>query len=823
MDTSSTRTVALFATLLALAPNPEPGVRAELGTEATALANEAKALFESGDGAKALEKVERALEWSKDEVELLDLASRAAEAANDKDQALWYGSLALGQATAPDQAPLAEALKARLTALDPLKREGEEVLASYAATLLELGRDCAKRTLWVNAVDLLNRCRGTPSEAAANGALAKIYEDKKAVEALLDSGVDVPLRARRQRASVRDAAAADLKHATWKSAWEIKADCYTVVTDLPRALAEQISLSMEQLNRFYRKHFHVKERGGDTARVTVKVYRTRAEFDEHQKHDDGSPWLKTIAGFYSPTELMVATYDPRDEDRPLSELWSTLFHEASHQFTHLISTGVIPSWLNEGTASYFEGARLLPNGAAETNLVPPGRLWYLQRSLEEGKPKLKEVVSYYEDRSYDGSYYPFGWGLVYFLLNYEDDRSQHPYEPLYRDYIASYRTGAKHDVVGRFVDYFVTKAKDPAIKSFDDFEQRWKAWILDLHDLYFGGSEKADVLLARARKQRANKSFEAAAASLRFALRKRPGDVEFHLELGETLAALKQNDAALFHCDTATRAARGLADPDQPYGASGKSGAALAADAWARIAKLNKELAEKLTHVEKIFVASASVVADAYAEEELPRTALDFLDRAELAFGESRELSQRHETLRSFSSDLDLRRWERVPIDEQLSAWSGSKSFRGGGDAIRAQTSGSAFLYLKEPPQLPYRFEVQVDSEDSKELRVAGLLFGLNDNSEKIQALLVYSTGGVWAREYDGGWKSDSDQKLGSVRPEQFRSFKLAIDVSRTAVEAWVDDHLIGRRDYALDRLRGGTGLCISGDGVVFRELRIRD
>src|SRR5262249_38779145 len=148
-----------------------------------------------------------------------------------------------------------------------------------------------------------------------------------------------------------------------------------------------------------------------------------------------------------------------------------------------ISADLIPAWLNEGTASYFEGARLRTNGSVETNLIPEERLFYLEKSLKEGQPKLKDVVSFYKPGSYEGSYYPFGWGLVYFLLNYEDDKCERVYVQPYQDYIAAYSSGGKHDVLGRFVEYFVTKPKQPGVATFEDFEKRWSNWILDLHAL----------------------------------------------------------------------------------------------------------------------------------------------------------------------------------------------------------------------------------------------------------------------------------------------------------------------------------------------------
>src|SRR5258705_3766419 len=396
---------AAIPLLLALVPAPP-------GDGAPPQLAEARALLEGGKSKEALDAARLGLEFAPDLPEMLDLASRAAQAAGGADEALWYAELAVNalaeiQSPTKEQKALADALAKRLTELDPTGDKGRAAIAGYAASLFAIGKDCATRKLYVNAVDLLTRCRDSALAVAAEAELAKVYDNKKAVESLIDSGLDVPVKATKKRAP--DAAAKeDAKHATWATAWEIKGDQYTVKTDFPRETAESISLAMEQMNRFYRSVFHKNEVGGSkTARVTICIYKSRVEFDENEK-ENGKPVDPNVAGFFVPNENRVSTYDPRSDKRPLSSLWETLFHESSHQFTHLISADLIPAWLNEGTASYFEGARLRGNGVVEANLVPEERLSSLEILIQQGKPTLEEVVTYFQPGSYEGEYYPFG-------------------------------------------------------------------------------------------------------------------------------------------------------------------------------------------------------------------------------------------------------------------------------------------------------------------------------------------------------------------------------------------------------------------------------
>src|SRR5262249_14513547 len=273
-------------------------------------------------GKEALEKAKEGLEFAPDLPEMLDVASRAAQAAGAADEALWYAWMAvseLGAVATPtkEQKALADGIQKRLGGREPTGQQGSAAVASYAAALFAVGKDCAARKLTVNAVDLFLRCKGTPSAAAADAELGKIYDNKKSVESLIESGLDVPVKAQKKR-NPEAAAKEDAKHASWGSAWEVKGEPYTVKTDFPAETADPIAVAMEQMNRFYRKVFHVKEfGGGQTARVQLCVYRSREEFDANEKENGKSP-DPNVAGFFRPGANYVATYDPRSDKRPLS-------------------------------------------------------------------------------------------------------------------------------------------------------------------------------------------------------------------------------------------------------------------------------------------------------------------------------------------------------------------------------------------------------------------------------------------------------------------------------------------------------------------------
>jgi hypothetical protein len=750
-----------------------------------------------------------ALEYWPEDMNLLDLASLAALENGDKDIALWYATLALDKLretvdpNAKEPPPKLSELERRIADLDPLGGKGKQIVGEYSNALLALGRNVGKRKLFVNGVDLLTRSRDLGLGATAEAELAKIYDNKKAVEALLDSGLDVPLKSKRKKRTPEQIAKDDAKHATWETCYEIKGDNYTIKTDMGEEMAEAMSQAMELMNGFYRQVFHVKERGGKTARVTISVYKNRAEFDKNENNPD-----KNILGFFVPNVNRVATYDPREHGYALSELWSTLFHESSHQFTHLISADLIPAWLNEGTASYFEGAKLRTNGSVETNLVPEGRLADLEAELKLGTPTLKDVVSFFKPGSYDGDYYAFGWGLVYFLQNYENDKCERVYVPLYQDYMAAYGSGGKHDPFERFVEYFVTKAKQPGIATFDDFEKRWQEWIHNLHGLYFGPAAKADDLLARARAEVANKKFDAAIESYRWALRKRPVDATANVELADVFAQQKQNDSALFNYCKALRIARATTDA---------SAQAIAQRCAKQLTDLDEEFGKAVGAADAKLLASAAEAANAYVDRDLPRAALRLLDAARDACGGSAQLATLRDKIAG-DAVVDTLRWRRPRIEGGLAEWRASRGWKADSGALFVEAQGPQFCAWKQ--ELPERYRVETTLKPGALEDDAFLALYFGDGGQGLQFLGLSADGVVEVGRLTRKWEALDG--LGIIGKQAFDNLKIGIEVAPEKVRFFLNDKQVGEHVYSPDELRGDVGLVVQSGVAQFSDFRVR-
>ena len=503
-------------------------------------------------------------------------------------------------------------LQRRLSPSDPAAFPRPVLDAAESA--VDAAKLCARRKMYANACDIYSCLVGGPQDAVARRELTKLKRSRAAVEAMLECGVDI------QADGLPVPEFSDPPARPFVDAWVHKSDNYTVETNIGEDFAAQVAAAMEQMNRQYRKVFQHKRRGGGTARCTIRVYASRAGFEAHE-----GGHKKTVRGFYSHSKLLVATYDPRSDGRDFDYLWSTLFHEASHQFTRMISTGTIPGWLNEGTASYFEGARLLPTGRVSFNGIPGGRLRALVAGFGRGGPPLVDVLSYFEPGSYDVSYYPVGWGLVYFMHNYEDEESERVYLPLYRKYLKTYKSGGKHDPVERFVEYFIEKADQPDVANLEEFDARFRSWIAELHDQWRGGRSGQSKLLAKARKQRDDGALEAAVETYAWIIENGSQFAEVWLEYADVLAELDRADGALL----AYRRAYGVASDD---------GQVTRGHVAERMGRINRTLGQELTRVADEMLSVGESSADALMSDGQFDLALAVLDHAVGIAGHDAEL-----------------------------------------------------------------------------------------------------------------------------------------------------------------------------------------
>ncbi len=308
---------------------------------------------------------------------------------------------------------------------------------------------------------------------------------------------------------------------------------YRIEAHLKPADADRLGRMMDSIYQYYLKvYFAGNPAYLEAGKATIFVHPTRAEMMRpwNEGRPDGDPMRGTVEGFFRNMPREVHVYDTTTTAGSLEPMIGTLFHEASHHFMAMLTRdGRTPAWINEGTSSFFEGASAMADGSVLWPDAARDRLEGLYRALsasqpgapatprdakEAGPANFLNVISYNNPRepSYPGDYYQWGWGLVYFFLQYEDPTTlQYPYRPLYDAALKELKGEAITDSKGTFARQFTGSVSPLGHATLEEFELFWRKWIKEtIYPLHFGSSARERRL---AEVERYRKAATAAAAS----------------------------------------------------------------------------------------------------------------------------------------------------------------------------------------------------------------------------------------------------------------------------------------------------------------------
>ncbi len=757
-----------------------------------------------------LAKARAALEASPDDPARLVDAAVAAREADRLDEALWYADLARRSTVSSEGDKQLVALES----LDPLREEVRALFTEHGGALLQAAGAFERAGLLASAGETLGRALRTPRRTKARAQLDRMLADSRARPAAYEADVDLalPKPTARERLELRKQ---DARHAEWKNAWEFRGDHYVVRTNVGYTLGRDVLEALEQAHRSYVETF--PPGAPATKRGVVHIHRNREGFLEN------APAVgPTTHGIYVPASHTVALYDPRTEGRPLAALWSTLFHEMSHSFTHAYAAGKLPRWLDEGTACSFEGARVRPGGALEIDRLPERRLAPLGKTLAAGSTDLlRSMVTLPPAAGLRAEHYPLAWGLVYFLLHYEDDQSVRIYRPHYRALLESYRTKDATPPFDRFVATVVKGPADPEASTFEAFENRMRTWLLELHDAALGPSERARLWFGQARRQAANARRAEAVRSYRFALKRLPTDTRGHFELADVHAKLGRRDAALVALMRSATCARRLGTDDDVAvpGFPGLGVDGVVAESYRKAGAIGGEAVARLRVADDALATRAVVLARDYAERGLPLRALRLLDRAlDQLPGDARLVGPRR-SIRD-ASGADVRRWRRIPVDPGLAAWEGATdAWSGTGSVLRSELATPAYALLNRRGNVPFVYEATVRVPRRGPGSLAGLAFGGNERSE-LRFVGVLGAGPIIL----GSVASVSTplRVLGEL-PAGAKEVRLSIEVRATEVEVRIDGKAVAVEPLEPAERGGRVGAYAQSRGAELRDLKLLD
>ncbi|MGB0952028.1 MAG: DUF1570 domain-containing protein [Planctomycetota bacterium] len=570
-------TCVLFAAGLAILPAPAEVHTGPTGsTPPTTITDlmsgegfeEARQMLASGDleGAEAAAMAELSRNPYETEGYLLMFDIARAQPEPDVEAMLRWGKwLTWAYAASGNEAGL-EVVSGKMTELYEDWQADTVTLGVWADGVAKAAKSATSKKQYRLAGHLLTKLLDLNPQDAK---LAKTYEkliDKAGNE--VSGGAFVSDKVKRK--SAKWLAKNNAKHSDWENRWEKKTKHYEIETNMDYEFFMTVCAAMDEMNAFYREIYDYKKKV-PTARLAV--HRKRSDFDRFSVELIGRPLQsESIGGYWVDGLQTVAVYDRSmgDPNQTRADLWNTLFHEASHQFMSLImrkstrKNYFTPSWLEEGAASYFEGCIIKADGTILKNNVAEHRLrswWAIEQS--GSRHSLEELIANIRNTgpddtgmlSYEGTFYPYGWAFVYFLLNYEegDRRVYAPaitpgegipseykavrkagklvYRQAYLDYIEHFATvGNKNNdqyyPLEMAKKFFIEEIGDPDVPNWDAFEDRWRRFTNALYGEMLSGPEFADVLQARCRGYILAEDYERARTTAEQADEKRPNDAE---------------------------------------------------------------------------------------------------------------------------------------------------------------------------------------------------------------------------------------------------------------------------------------------------------
>lgn len=464
------------------------------GTAGDALST-ARELANSNKWDEVVTTVEEHLRENAPSPQLDDLYGTALFQLGRKDEAAHY--LERAYTTWPEGDKEAAKVRKRLMDADPLFGRRESLMKKAAKDLLDSAKALEASGQKVRAMELLQRvqplARG-PDLAGIKELIGKIRSSTTAVDLTATAGK---------------------RPAEGWPEITVESKRYVMRAHLEPSVAELLGHTMDEIFEYYVKiYFDGNTAYLDPRKATIVIHPDQADLRKGWTQDDGAP-----EGWWSPMDWEVHAYDTRPNTGRLDWMLETLFHEASHQFmTMLARGGLTPAWLNEGTSSFFEGASAMADGTVLWPDAARERLRSLYSMLtikSDGGgriPSFLDVISFYKPGSYPGEYYPWGWGLVYYLQQYEDPATlEYPYRALYMKYRDEVvRKGGEPKAA--FERVLVGAGTPRGNQTLEDFERDWRKWIVEtIYPLHFGSSRRE---LRMAEVERYVKAAKAAAAEV---------------------------------------------------------------------------------------------------------------------------------------------------------------------------------------------------------------------------------------------------------------------------------------------------------------------
>ncbi len=763
------------------------------------------------------------------------------EARDDVDGELWARMLledALADLVALEDrtaAKLLAASEARVAKIDPFKGEGQGVLDEYAAAQEELGQLYLDNELYSNALAAWQR-RSTlvrPGSEADNRVTTAIDR------ILREGGDDVAISSLDARFSSggKDEewiAAFDKKHGSWSKGAKWETPHYRIKTDAGYRLGSGASLACEQVHKFFRevwgivpdppiKNVDPSLRNVTIPPLAIDVYSTR---EAYLKRSSAPEWSGGVF-----TGSSILTYDHGGGTGSYRETYRTLFHEISHQFMNA-AVGSTPSFMNEGMACLHEGIELLSNGTIRRDLPVSGYLNALVTDLESGSAlSLREITGGKSAFANEPEYYKYRWGVMYFLRMFVDEQGEYAFRDRQREYMYEFKKGAPGDMVEHFTKFFMEDHEVPGFTNFDEFEAKWKQWILDLDASLKSENKRLDEYRGKARLALLKKDYGTAKRFYQRCLDIDPEDLDSLHGMAQAAEALDETDRALIHY---RRFLDRTESEDKRY-----------AKAMASVVKLD-ENDELYVDADRSFIGGMASLAQRYDKEGLTRMALYWGREALIRDPYARSARLLVDRLtRETGMSIDI--WQRLFNGFDLDGWyaqGGGEGFyvrdgelRANSDRMEGLESGSSgdvsvYRTLFVDRQVDGDWSLEADITMNEDWQIVGLCFGgkgpddfevlvLRRSGDEINNVGIYTFKGDFIVRGDGSHKVTYDAREGVNVRIDVRGTRVSYFINGERLRPIVDKRHRESLEYPIPALAGDIGILASTGVSKFSNIRL--
>jgi tetratricopeptide (TPR) repeat protein len=662
----------------------------------------------------------------------------------------------------------------------------------------------------------------------------------------------------------------DRKTAKWSSAARWETPHYRIKTTAGWRIGTEVASSMEKVQAFYREiwglipdpppeHPSPDLRNLAVTPLDINIFGTIEEY-RRRAGEGAQDWS---AGNFNGSELN--TYNPVSQGgKGTRSLMETLFHEASHQFMH-VAVGDVPSFVNEGIASLFEGIEVLSNGSIRRDLPVPGRLVPLAEKLEKGTAMpLRDV---FNAKANAPELYDYRWGVMYFLRMYVDATGNYVFRARLQDYMYEFKKGSPGDMVEHFTHFVLDEVKAPEIDTFDRFEAIWKQWIINLAAELKTADKRLQEYDAKGRMAGMTDQPDVAVRWFDKALDIDDDDLEALWGIGENCSRLAKTAGegapATALKDRALVAYRRFVDlaPEEDE---------RRAQAIARAGQLDPEAAA-FADARRELAGGMATLARRYDEEKLPRMAMRCA-RSVLAVEPFDPSARALITRLEKETGLTLLRWQRLFNGFDLEGWysaEGSGSFFVDGGtllndsnrvaAIRdkkkgddegegaagpgpAADEGITYQALLLDRKVDGDFTLEARLQTGADWKISGLIFGARDTDHYEAIVLRNRPGdekgpggkalnnvdfgsydsGAWTFRGDGSIKAEYDAAAGVVLRLDVRGRAVSVSIDGTPATPIVGGQFAKSIKYPQGALRGDVGLLGSHGVTRYTDIRLR-